>query len=254
MKKIEYKKLQYDYIDYMDKIDNDKFLNMYLYLFMNINSYGYIITSLQSINDILEFSLDKRINKVKEYKELLDIMNNDMLNNKNEIELSQILEYNIYISKDNKINKKEIDNKDILKINLLALNEDITTKYIKVYYEEYNYLYTICKEVSLNRQRKANINTIINLYFYLKYKIKIHQVLSKEKESGTMLSLVTISNKLNISEKTINTYLNILQEYNMITFEKGQYTNNNHTQKKSNKYWLNNKWLDFDEEEINNEE
>lgn len=252
MKKIEYKKLQYDYIDYMDKINNDKFLNMYLYLFMNTNSYGYIITSLQSINDILEFSLDKRMNKVKEYKELLDIMSNDILNNKNEIELSQILEYNIYISKDNKTNKKEINNKDMLKINLLALNEDITTKYIKVYYEEYNYLYTICREISLNRQRKANINTIINLYFYLKYKIKIHQVLSKEKESGTILSLVTISNKLNISEKTINTYLNILQEYNMITFEKGQYTNDNHTQRESNKYWLNDKWLDFDEEETDN--
>lgn len=252
MKKIEYKKLQYDYIDYLDKIDNDKFLNMYLYLFMNVNAYGYITTSLQSINDILELSLDKRMNKVKEYKELLNIMSNDILNNKNEIELSQILEYSLYVKKDEE--NSDLDNKDIIKINLLALNEDITTKYIKVYYEEYEYLYDICKEVSKNRQRKVNINILINLYFYLKYKIKIHQVMTKEKESGTLLSLVTISKKLNISDKTVNIYLNILQEYNMITFEKGQYTNDNHTQRESNKYWLNDKWLDFDEEEINNED
>ena len=45
MKKIEYKKLQYDYIDYMDKINNDK-------LFYNSN-YSIYLKDIVSI----EFSL-----------------------------------------------------------------------------------------------------------------------------------------------------------------------------------------------------
>lgn len=257
MKKLEYKKLQYDYINSLDKIENNKFLNMYLYLYMKSNSYGEIQTTLETISEVLEMTYDKRSTKVDEYKEILNIMNNDIIDENNNIILSQILTYNKeleVLNKDNKNNtdkNNDITNKDILNINLLATNEDITTKYIKIYYEEYNYLFNICKSYYKDKNKRINSNTLINLYFYLKYRIKINQVLSNNKENGTLLSLVKISNKLNMNVRTVNTYLNILQEYNMITFEKGQYTNDNHTQRESNKYWLNDKWLDFDEEEIN---
>mgnify|MGYP002517730339 CR=1 FL=1 len=258
MKKLEYKKLQYDYIDNIDKIKNNKFLNMYLYLYMRSNAYGEIQTTLETISEVLEMTYDKRSTKIEEYKEILNIMNNDITDENNNIILSQILTYNkeLEVLNKNNINintNNDIINKDILNINLLAINEDITTKYIKIYYEEYNYLFNICKTYYKDKNKRINSSTLVNLYFYLKYKIKINQVLSNNKEIGTLLSLVKISQKLNINIRTVNTYLNILQEYNMITFEKGQYTNESHTQRESSKYWLNNKWLDFDEEEIKNE-
>lgn len=260
MKKLEYKKLQYDYINNLDKIENNKFLNMYLYLYMKSNAYGEIQTTLEIISEVLEMTYDKRSTKADEYENILNIMSNDITDKDNTIILSQILTYNKELEVLNKNNTDNIDinnnitNKDILNINLLSTNEDITKKYIKVYYEEYNYLFYICKLYYKDKNKRINSNTLINLYFYLKYRIKINQVLSNNKENGTPLSLVKISNKLNMNIRTINTYLNILQEYNMITFKKGQYTNDNHTQRESNKYWLNDKWLDFDEEEINIEE
>ena len=107
MKKLEYKKLQYDYIDNIDKIKNNKFLNMYLYLYMRSNAYGEIQTTLETISEVLEMTYDKRSTKIEEYKEILNIMNNDITDENNNIILSQILTYNKELEESKKEESKK---------------------------------------------------------------------------------------------------------------------------------------------------
>lgn len=231
---IEYKKLSYDYIENIDKINN-KFLNTYLFLLISSNEIGKIITSPEIISEYLEQTVDKRTTKVEDYKDVLQLMNIDFKNKNNIIVLPKTINYTVYLKQWKREDNNIIDNKDILEIYLLNLN--LQSNYIPVYTEEYEYLLKICKIASQKQKRKINANTLINLYFYLKYLF-----FTNNQTPDILTSYSNLSKKTKTSQKTIVKYIRILQEYNLISIKTGNNIEQN--QNYINQYELLNKnWL-----------
>lgn len=230
-----YKKLQYNYIENIDKINNNKFLNTYLFLLVSSNEMGKVTTSPEIISEYLEQTVDKRTTKTEEYKEILQLMNIDF-KNKNNIILPKIINYTTYLKQWHSEEKNnDINNKDILEIYLLDLN--IQSNYIPVYTKEYEYLLNVCKLASNKQKRKINTNTLIILYFYLKYLyFKNNQI------PEISISYVNLSKKTKVTQKTIVKYIRILQEYNLVSVKIGN--NSEENQNFINQYELLNKnWL-----------
>lgn len=237
---MEYKKISIQYIKLCNIEEKyEKFLNLYLFLYMKSNAQGEIIFTLETLSELLESTYDKRSTKIEEYINLLNLMNEDIIINNN-IYASKILDFDVilYHNKEN----NEINNKDLINCKLDILNEDIKDNFIKLYYDEYNNLCEISLSYIKNKNKRLNQSTLINIYMYLKYIINLKKSFEKENKNGFEISTLNISKNTNLNRKTVTSYLNILKDYEMITIIQGDY-NFDKNKYNCNKYNLNNKWL-----------
>lgn len=260
MKRFEYMKVPLSVLKYSNESHDIKFLSTYMYLYMTSNPAGYFYTSLDQICRTLEITYDTRLTKMDAYRETLDLMSRDILDSKNEVIMSQILDYDIYLNskeseeeEDNKTKTKKkksnisetpdifkINGKDIILINLLSTNDDVTDSYLKVFFDEYDYLLQINKDYTKRIGRRLNLGTLVSLYLNIKYAITIHDTFSKNIVSLTPVSVASLCKKIGLANRTVNAYINILEDYKMITVQRSKPLNDK--EYFANKYTLNSKW------------
>lgn len=237
---MEYKKISTIYINLCSIEEKyEKFLNLYLYLYMKSNNQGEIIFTLETLSELLELTYDKRSTKIEEYINLLNLISNDIIIN-NDIYASKILDFDIILHHDKE--NKEINNKDLINCKLDILNEDIKDNFIKLYYDEYTQLCKIPLLYIKNKNKRLNQSTLINIYMYLKYIINLKKSFGKKNTEDFEISTLNIAKNTNLNRKTVTSYLNILKDYKMITITQGDY-NFDKNEYNCNKYNLNKNWM-----------
>ena len=207
-------------------------------------------TNLELISNIIECSYDKRYNKIDSYKEMLELLNNDIYKYKNElfIKHNDIQSNSIQSTKDNEIfalnniifskaidlqyitfNQIANENKKIIQITLEYDNNEINSNYTRFNLNEYESLNNTFIEYAKTNKKRLNKSYLINLYILLKMTINIKNNVNSDLD----ISIKYLSKKSNISEKTVEGYLAILENYGIIKIIKGNYNS-----KIANKYQL----------------
>lgn len=238
---LKFEKIPNEIIDYSIQYNHHSLL-IYLYMLMNKSSNNKVIVTLDTIKYLYDYLTDTKWNKTNRNKDYLDGLNQlcknityEELNlkpsneNENNIFLHQSIEILEYI---------EDLNLFFLKINNYS---NILNNFTVIEYKEYEYLVQCCQLLNkkyINSKTNSKINTknntvtntlintteektkikklnsalLFNIYFYLKKTITRNNFF----QNNTYLAYSRLSKICSISNNTLQTYLNLLEDLNLI--------------------------------------
>ena len=209
--------------------DSSSILFLYINIIMNCDVTASLKTNIEFLTMLGEINEITTKAKRQEYKNNLLLLNNDILKENGEIYLSKLLNINCLLNKNNTTNTmlelSNINYNTLIEIKSELNYSDIKDNYTVLYYDEYNYLYNCLANYKNNHRNKINYGTLVNLYMFLKMQSTMFYNINTKngyKDNKIYyLSRKRISLYTGIPEGTVENYLKILEEFNLIEIKKG---------------------------------
>lgn len=209
--------------------DNSSILFLYINIIMNCDVTASLRTNIEFLTMLGEINEITTKTKRQKYKNNLLLLNNDILKENGEIYLSKLLNINCLLNKNNTTNTilelSTINYNTLIEIKSELNYSDIKDNYTVLYYDEYNYLYNCLANYKNNHRNKINYGTLVNLYMFLKMQSTMFYNINTKngyKDNKVYyLSRKRISLYTGIPEGTVENYLKILEEFNLIEIKKG---------------------------------
>ena len=126
---------------------------------------------------------------------------------------------------------------------------DAAYHYTKLTYAEFDYI--SFSTAYWNNKSKVDSIVIFDLYFYLKMCIMRNDAVQKHYESDKAfyISITNLAKKTGYDKNTVEKYLDILKDLNLLTIKKGNFSD-----RKANEYYLSDKWISNFEDMLNSDD